>query len=179
MVKQKWAKRCMVCQRMKADKPFRDAVMASTYFNPDGMETLLAVNVRYGQPFKMPTFYKHMKMHQAEDIKISETLLEIKGIKSPNWQRNIDRKPKVDIEAVENTVALVEGVNKTPDFEKALDDFIKVGRVKMDLGQIPISAANYIQAIKVKADIEMRTKDRRLEMLKGMFTGAAPKHADD
>lgn len=169
---------------MKKDKMFREACMASTYFDPNGMETLLEVNNRYGQPFKMPTLYRHMSRHQADDIHISEKLAESRGIQSPNWQRrtrqtahkSLPVAPGLDKEAVENTVAIVEGSNAKPEFEQALDEFIQVGRAKMDLGQVPISASNYIQAIKVKADIEMRTKDRRLEMLRGMFTGAAPKH---
>jgi hypothetical protein len=168
---------------MKTDKAFREAVMNCTYFNINGTETLLDVNNRYAQPFKMPTLYRHMQRHQADDIQISEKLASMNGVSTPNWQRRtrqtahkeLPTVPGIDKEAVENTVAIVEGANTTPKFEKALDEFIAVGQAKMQIGQIPISAANYIQAIKVKADIEMRTKDRKLDMLKSMFAGAAPK----
>lgn len=157
--------------------------MASTYFNPDGTETLLQVNNRYGQPFKMPTLYRHMSRHQADDIHVSEELAKARGIESKNWQRRTvqtahkvgPRAPGLDKEVIENTVAVVEG-NADPQFVQALDEFITVGRAKMGLGQVPISASNYIAAIKVKADIEMRTKDRKLDMLKTMFSGAAPKN---
>jgi hypothetical protein len=178
MGKQIWRKNCQVCQRMKKDRDFRDACLASTYFNPDGKETLMAVNNKYGHPFKMPTLYRHMTVHQAEDIRMSEKLAEIRGIQTPNWQRRTTRgqDKQIDVQAVENTVALVEGKNVKPSFEQALDEFIEVGRAKMSARDIPISAANYIAAIKVKADIEMRTKDRRLDLLKGMFQGAAPKN---
>lgn len=161
---------------MKKDKDFRDACMACTYFNPDGKETLMDVNNRYGHPFKMPTLYRHMTVHQAEDIHMAEKLLEIRGIKSVNWQRQTRAtKPDIDIKTVESTVEIVEGKKGKPTFEVALDEFIDVGRAKMDMGQIPISATNYIQAIKVKADIDKSNKDRKLDLLKGMFQGAAPK----
>jgi len=181
--KNKWKPNCSVCQKMKKDKAFREACMASTYFDPNGLESLLEVNNRYAQPFKMPTLYRHMSRHQQDDIDIAEKLAEANGIVSKNWQRktrqtahkSLPTAPGLDKEAIENTVAIVEGGGK-PDFEKALDKFIKVGEAKLELGQIPISAANLVQAIKVKADIEMRTKDRKLDMLKSMFVGVPPKH---
>lgn len=158
--------------------------MNSTYFNMNGTETLMDVNNRYAQPFKMPTFYRHMSRHQTADIHIAEKLAEAKGVSTPNWQRRTRQTAhkevpselkKVDMEAIDNTVALIEG-RSTTVHEQALDEFISIGRAKMDLGQVPISAANYIAAIKIKADIEMRTKDRKLDLLKNMFSGAAPKH---
>lgn len=164
---------------MKKDKAFRDAVMYSTYLNPHGTETLVAVNNRYGQPFKMPTLYKHMLRHQTADIAVSEAMTEAKGIKSPNWQRKTTRTLGVQ-EAVENTVKIVEGDKKEiAQVERALNAFIKAGEALVDTGNMPISAANYIAAIKVKADIEMRTKDRKLEALKAMFSGAAPASAEE
>lgn len=169
--------------RMKKDKAFREAVMNSTYFNINGVETLLDVNNRYAQPFKMPTLYRHMQRHQAADIQISEKMAEVKGISTPNWQRRTRQTAHkelpselktIDKEAIDNTVAIIEGGKATSVHEQALDEFITIGRAKMDLNQIPISAANYIAAIKIKADIEMRTKDRKLDLLKNMFSGATP-----
>lgn len=164
---------------MKKNKDFRAAVMYSTYFNPEGKETLQDVNNRYGQPFKMPTLYRHMLRHQASDIAVSEKIAEAKGIQTPNWQRRIPRKPTAEVEkAVVNTVKIVEGGGK-PDFEKKLDAFIEAGNVVLGTGTMTISAANYLAAIKIKADIEMRTKDRKLEALKAMFSGAAPQEKNE
>jgi hypothetical protein len=185
--KRKWNPRCSVCMRMKKDKPFREAVMQSTYFNLNGSETLLDVNNRYAQPFKMPTLYRHMQRHQAADIQISEKLAEAKGVSTPNWQRRTRQTAhkevpselaKIDMEAIDNTVAIIEGGRATSVHEQALDEFISIGRAKMDLGQVPISAANYIAAIKIKADIEKGNKDRKVDLLKNMFSGAAPKHGE-
>jgi hypothetical protein len=168
---------------MKKDKPFRDACMASTYFNPSGVETLLDVNNRYGQPFKLPTLYRHMTKHQAADIQISEKLLEVRGVKSPNWQRATTRarsnKPAevAPIETLENTVAVVGDSTKS-EAEIKVDEFLAIAEEKLKLGHIPISATNYTAALKIKADIEMRKKDRKLDMLKSMFAGAAPKHEE-
>jgi hypothetical protein len=159
---------------MKKDKPFREAIMFSSYFNPDSDESLLDVNNRYGQPFKMATLYRHMTRHQRADIQVSEQMAKARGVESKVWQR----KDKAIAQAVQNTIAIVDGDSDLPSFEQKLDAFIEAGNVLVSSGQMPISASNYIAAIKIKADIEMRTKDRKLEALKTMFAGAAPKEAE-
>jgi hypothetical protein len=114
-----------------------------------------------------------MTKHQGEDILVAEEVARQRGLVSKNWQRAGIHKPK-PLQELENTISVVEGP-MTPKHEQALDAFIERGKAQLDLGQMNISAANYVQAIKVKADIDMRTKDRKLDMLKSMFAGAAPK----
>jgi hypothetical protein len=186
---QKWWPNCSVCQYMKKTPDFREAVMRSSYLDPEGQETLLAVNARYGSPFKLPTLYRHMQKHQAEDIQKAEDAARVFGTETPNWQRRTVQavnyqppatEPADATELLKNTEKAVEGdVVPRQQHEIALDDFIKLGRERVRKGEIVISASNYIAAIKVKADIERSTKDRRLEMLRTMFAGAAPKGVQD
>lgn len=175
---------------MKKHKDYRYACMRSTYFDPNGGESLKAVNERYGNPFILPTLYRHMTRHQKKDIEISETMASISGEPSKVWQRNTNQtshKREAEKEVIKksedliaNTVDVVEAdVLPRQGYEIGLDEFIALGRDRLKRGDMSISSSNYIAAIKVKAEIERTTKDRRLEMLKNMFVGAAPKKEID
>ena len=171
---------------MKAHADYRWAVLHSTYFDPNGRETLKAVNERFGSPINLVTVYRHMTRHQKKDILASERLAVISGEPSKNWQRqsahSTDLAPRIaehTKEIVANTEAIVEGGVPRQKYEVGLDEFIELGRDRLKHNEMAISASNYIAAIKVKADIESRTKDRRLEMMKSMFIGAAPKGPDE
>lgn len=170
--------KCTVCQYMKKHKEYRDACLRSTYFDPRGTESLGAVNDKWGTPVKVQTLYRHMQRHQTRDIVNAEALARLNGTPLV-WQRT--RKPKeVDKEALTNTAAVVEApVGSAQQHEQGLDDFIQKGRVKLATGEMTINAANYLSAIKIKADIEKNTKDRRIELLRNMFSGAAPKGQEE
>jgi K+-transporting ATPase c subunit len=130
-----------------------------------------------------------MTRHQAKDIERSETLTKMQGQESAVWQRTSGNKrlksetglKKEEAKDLDSTVAVVETLptGPTTKYELGLDEFIEMGRAKLKIGDMNISAANYISAIKVKADIESRTKDRRLEMLRSMFAGAAPTNQEN
>lgn len=181
---------CMVCQYMKKHKDYRAACMRSTYFYPTGSESLKEVNERYGDPFKLPTLYRHMTRHQKKDIEIAENMVSVTGEPSKVWQRHTGQTAHKRVEEsrqlaktediLGTTVAVVEAdVLPRQAYEIGLDEFIALGRDRLKHGDMAISASNYIAAIKTKAEIERTTKDRRLEMLKNMFVGAAPKEVND
>lgn len=137
--------------------------MASTYFTPTGVETLSDVVYRYEVPLKLPAIYNHMKRHQWKDLQKAEEAQAPKEVTLPSVLQ-----PPI--------VAAVEGeVVSTQDHEVGLDDFIRKGREKLMADQLPITATTYLQAIKIKADIDKNTKDRRLDAVKSLFKGAAPK----
>lgn len=166
---------------MKKHQDYKQALLRSTYFDPNGRESLLAVNERWGHPVKVQTLYRHMKRHQIKDIQRSETLLKMNGQESAVWQRTAGNRglKKEDKDALESTTEIIEApVETRQNHEVGLDEFIQMGRAKLKIGDMNISAANYITAIKTKAEIERTTKDRRLEMLRSMFQGAAPKGPD-
>jgi hypothetical protein len=180
MKEKKYHDRCSVCQFMKTRKDYRIAIMNSKYFDPGGIEGLIEVNERYGAPFKLPTLYRHLQRHQSKDIERSERLAKIEGKETPHQRRRSDRYVTPLDPAFQNTTQIIE----TDDFPKkeyevGLDEFIKLGRDRLKHGEMAVSAANFIAAIKTKADIERSNKDRRLEMLKTMFAGAAPEGTSD
>lgn len=153
---------------MRTHPRFKLDTLQSTYFNPKGEESLTACNTRWKTGIGMPLLYKHMQKHQASDIAYSEASALITGEPSKVPQRKKDE--------LDATEALIEGPSMTPqsEYEIGLDDFIRMGTARLKSGGMQISAANYIQAIKTKADIERTQKDRKLELLKSMFSGAAP-----
>lgn len=163
-----WAK-CSVCQYMKTHQDFRLAVMNSSYFNIYGEEKLSQVLLRYNVEFNLPLMYAHFKRHQPRDIqkKIDDEKNELyrarkKGLIKPKFIQG------VPLEVLGTDVKA---------HEIGLDDFIKLGHEKLRRAEMPINAATYLQAIKIKADIDKSNKDRGVDVFKTMFRGAAPSEA--
>lgn len=150
---------CQVCQYMKKNQDFRYRIMQSTYFNPQGSENLMGVVHAFGDPFKSSIMYAHMKRHQPKDLVKAAKLFDENG----------------NAEVV-NTVRMLETPTRAETaHEMGLDDFIQLGRDKLARGEMSITATTYLTAIKVKMDNEAKTKDRRVDVMKGLFSGAAPK----
>lgn len=143
---------CAVCQYMKKHPQFREQIMASTYFNSLGSKNMLQVVHDWGDPFKPSAMYQHIKRHQARDLIKVDKLEEARVI------------PPV-VEAVESSVT------SATEHERGLDEFIRDGRNKLSRGELSMTASSYLQAIKIKSDIEKNTKDRRMEMIKQFFGG--------
>ena len=152
---------CAVCQYEKAHKDFRYDMLKSTYFNPDGVETVTDVINRYGNPFKAPSFYAHLQRHRKKDVELGKKNYEIKQ----QDKALLPTTPATLITAVESEVLA------TAPHEQGLDEFIRQGRTKLSMDEMPITPTNFLQAIKIKADIEKSTKDRRLDAVKSMFKG--------
>lgn len=152
---------------MKKSKDFRMRINASKYFNPHGTEAVMDVVRAHGSLFPKDQVYRHLRTHQSEGKAVVPTQV-------------IDGKLVVD-SRFKGTLEVVEGIpdNSTSNHELGLDDFIKKGRQQLAAGQLQITAGTFLNAIKIKADIEKGTKDRRMEALKAMFAGAAPKKQDD
>lgn len=166
---------------MKKQPDYKRDCLRSAYFDPNAKESLMAVNERWNNPFKMPTLYRHMQMHQKRDISRSERLAKLDGTPSKVWQRNTikqveKREDNPVTEIIETTEKLLE-TSKLPSqtHELVLDKFITIGEDRLAHNEIPITATNLLKAIEIKAKIEQTTKDRKLDMLRSMFTGAAPK----
>jgi hypothetical protein len=131
-----------------------------------------------------------MTRHQKKDIELAESMVNVTGEPSKVWQRQTAQTThkreaeakelqKVD-DIIQNTVNVVEAdVIPRQPYEIALDEFIALGADRLRHGDMQISASNFVAAIKAKIDHERNTKDRRLDMLKNMFTGAAPKGVED
>lgn len=146
---------CTICQYMKRHQDFRLAILNSTYFNEEGIESPNQVMKRYGVDFKIRTMYSHFQRHMYREI-YSKTELA---------------KQPVMIQGVPSDIIADEG--GTPA-EIGLEQFIKLGTAKLNRGELPINASNYLQAIKIQTDKEIKTKDRKADLFKTMFKGAAP-----
>lgn len=138
-------------------------LLASSYFNPKGKESASQVNARYGQPFLNVTLYRHLKLHWSHQLEKAKRIAVLKTRAPNKWE-----KLTQTVEVVESPVGALQ------PHEEALDAFIQAGRMKLGADDMTINAANLIAAIKTKADIEAKTKDRRLDMLKSMFVGMGP-----
>lgn len=154
---------------MKQHRGFSEAMILSTYFDKDGAESLADVVKRYNDPFPMTNIYQHCKRH-------------MKG-REDRWLRALKLKerpknPKEERakELVRQTMEVVDSpVSSQQEYEDALDDFIRVGRAKLGDGAMPVTATTFIQAIKAKAEIDNKTKDRKYDAMKQLFSFAAPK----
>jgi hypothetical protein len=119
----------------------------STYFNPLAKESLAEVIHRWGDPFPMPTVYSHMRRHMSK------------------------KTQEIDIVAPEGAVSVVdleEPVVSSTAHERGLDEIISKGRDMVARGEIKVTAQALLQAIKTKAEIDIKTKDRRLDAYKAM-----------
>lgn len=146
---------------MKGDSAFRYRVMQSTYFNPNGDETLMDVLHAFGDPFKPSSMYAHMQRHQIDDvIKAKEAFNKAMALQ--------DALPPV---SVANPVKVIEEQNKE-EHEMALDEFIREGRDKLAEGKLTITASSFLTAVNIKANIKKSDKDRKADMIKA-FMGKA------
>lgn len=159
----RWNKNCMVCHRLKNDKVFRERIFLSSYFT-DNKESPNKVNTSFGSPFKRVTLYFCLRQHHGSDALRPATKVTSTG------KVLVDQRFKPTFEVIESVPGL-----PTTNHELGLDRFIEKGRAKLESGEMQITATTYLQAIKVKMDNDAKTKDRRLDMLSGMFKGAAPK----
>lgn len=144
---------------MKKNPVFRLRVMQSSYFKPEGNESLATVVHDFGDPIKLTAVYMHMQRHQAGDLMTARKRF------------NKANAPIVP-QGLAQAAGAVEGqVVSQASHEIALDEFIREGHDKLLRKEMPISATNFLQALKIKSDNEKNTKDRRLDMIKSFFAG--------
>lgn len=147
--------------------------MLCTYFDKNGAESLADVVKRFNDPFPMTNIYQHTTRHmRGKELRWRKALkLEEKSVAMKKKERAK--------EILNETLNAVEApVYSQGEHIDALDEFIAAGRRKIEAGQMPITAQTYVQALKAKAEIENKTKDRRYDALKSLFAGAAPKGED-
>ena len=143
---------------MKKNKDFRFRIMQSTYFNPQGSETMMDVVHSWGDPFGSSIMYAHFKRHQAKDLIRAASKFD------ENGNLAIDNRMKPTIEVIESI-----DPKSTTNYELGLDEFIKAGRDKLARGEMQVSGTTLVAAINAKANIDKNTKDRRLDTIKAFF----------
>lgn len=158
----KFQKYCKHCKYMKKYPGYTYRLFNSKYFDKQGMESLPDVMRAFKVPINQQTVYNCLKRHFPSYNNRAAVSVNNKG------QTIVDAR----FAATETVLDTPTGTVKM--HEAGLDEFIAEGRNMVKRGEIAITAANYITAIRVKADIEKSNKDRKLDLLKTMFSGAAP-----
>lgn len=146
---------------MKKDKDFRNRIFASSYFSLGGEESPQKVNKSYGEPFSPNLLYACLKRHHGH-------LVDRTATRVVNGEVVIDQRFKPTFEVIEN-------VGATSNAELGLEEFIAKGRQMLASGELKITATTLVAALGKRMDIDAKTKDRRADMLQGLFKGAAPK----
>lgn len=154
----KYSKRCVHCKYMKKKPGYTYRVFNSKYFNSQGQESLPDVWRSFGVDMHPQTIYNCLKRH----------FKNYKPAVSMTLNGDISQK-------LAATEGLLEGRIPLNSHEVGLEEFISQGREMVRRGEMAITASNYITAIKVKSEIDRTNKDRKLDLLKTMFSGAAPK----
>lgn len=153
---------------MKRHTGFTYRLLQSKFFNSGGMETMPDVLRAFQVPIHIQTVYGCLKNHHANlSLKPAITVSE------DGTKLLIDKRMKETTELIEAPA------NGVANHELGLDDFIKQGRSMLVRGEMVITPATFLQAVKIKADIDKSTKDRRLDALKTMFTGASGKKVEE
>lgn len=157
----KWRPNCSVCQWMKRNKVYRERIFESTYFNPEGKVSPAKVNREYGEPFSKDLMYACLKKHHGHNV-----------VRAPS--KVVDGKVIVD-NRFKQTFSVVENTGVTSNAELGLEELIAKGRTMLASGELRVTATTFVAAIGKRMDIDAKTKDRRADMLSGLFKGAAPK----
>jgi hypothetical protein len=165
---------------MRRNRDFGVALLLSSYFQPKGKESLPEVLKRFGSPWPLISLYSHCQRHMRDNL--PRWMKSYDLVEKKNWEKALEHTRIATAEKKELIENTLEVINKTSTsttpHEQSLDDFITKGAEMVKEGKINITATTYIQAIRAKADIEKSNKDRRLDAMKAMFTGAAPKSND-
>lgn len=148
-----WAN-CQVCQYMKRNPTMREQVLSSSYYNPNGNESLIQVFKRWNAPFPTQTIYSHMRRHQSKPVAAIELAAPVQAV------------PIEDLEEVTPRSGTAH--------ERGLDEIISKGRNMIRSGELKLTTSALLTAIKTKSEIEKSKKDQGLEAMKlmaGAFGG--------
>lgn len=155
-------KYCKHCKYMKRHGAYTQDLFESKYFEKNGQLSLPETMKKYQVDIPVQTIYNCLKRHHHNYTDKPDFILNGKG------------------ELITATEKLISQPSEGERVhEMGLDEFINQGREMVARGEIAITASNYITAIKVKAEIEKSNKDRKLDLLKTMFSGAAPETSNE
>lgn len=128
--------------------------MQSTYFDPQGTESMMDVVRAFGNRFPGSSMRTHMARHQQKDI--------------------IRAEARIQPAPIAPMLEMIEPSDVPLDpHEKSLDNFILEGDAKLQAGEMSITAQTYLTAIKIKADIQKSSKDRKVDVFKAMMGKAS------
>lgn len=138
---------------MRRNPKFKDDVLGSTYFDPAGTKGAAGVLVSWHKPFADQTLYKHIKNHMVTDVTLAE-----------------ERRAKLLLGPVKTDILQTD---PGTSHMQGLEEFIAQGRTMLHQGRLQITGTTYLQAIKIKADVVEKNKDRKLDAIKAFFGAKA------
>jgi len=141
--------RCKICKLIKGgDKELYKRIANSSYFNPNGKESLIAIQREYKAFFAPEIIYRHVRKHQTydgtESIKRSTTA--------------IDRIAKQEI-AKSQPIKPVE----------VWDEVLELAKQEMAEGKIKLNAGHLLKAAKDKSDFEFKKKDQEMKLAEMIY----------
>lgn len=147
----------------KADFKFRRRVYEAHFRRNNGDETLGDIALEYG--LNKQSIYNHARKHIKENLPSGE-------IKTQN---KINRFKA----GLENKLAEVLDTTDNPSeagldpHEQALNEIIALGAEELKAGRLKLNTSQFLGAIKIKADIKNKSKDRQAELVKTMYKFAS------
>lgn len=173
----KYRKNCAVCKAMKKDEKLKRRIYNSSYFDPSSPESLNALADDYVGLFSRASLYNHVRKHgiitpSAAKYRKDKIIAAAKGDVIPlkggdHINSAVEAVGKLVPQVMGDVIA---GTPLAPDslYEQSLDDIIIVGMDDFKKGKIKLNAATLLTAIKIKADIESKTKDRKADFVAAM-----------
>lgn len=163
---------CSVCQYLKKHQDLKLALMNSSYFNADGVESVPQVLARYNVSIPLTNMYTHFKRHQAKDLENRRLQVALKQVEDAREHKQLIKRTEGPV-AIQGVPIDVLGDDYKPEHVLGLEEFIKAGREKMRRGEMPFTASNYLQAIKIHSEIDKAKQDSKVDVFKTMFAGAS------
>lgn len=154
----KFEVRCGVCQFMRRNRKFKERIMLTKYFDPNAIESVDDVLKSFGYPVSRGSVYVHLRKHQ--------------GIERAEVREENSIAPSGVIKSV--LLGEMIETNATDPHERLLDRLIYEGDALLDEGKLTLTTNQVLTAIKTKAEIQSKNKDRKVDALKTLFKGAAP-----
>lgn len=159
---------------MKQHRAYTQAVILSTLFDKNGAESMKEANARFNDPFAYDHLYKHAKRHMEPRI---HEWRRLHGLQEKT--QAMTKKARAG-EILKETMQVVDApVISRSRHEEVLDLMIEKGYEDVKSGRIRLTAQTLNAALKTRADIENKQKDRKYDALKQIFGGAAPKGGND
>lgn len=155
--------KCKTCMFSVAHKKFHQDLLNSTYFDPNAVEgvTMIIKRWKVQKTLGYRNVMTHMQRHLAPVKRFNDEKAAMLVETTP---APLPVNLQIEDEA---ETAYERALNKTiTKFEQALEN-----------GTIKLTANTGLQAIKIKADIETKNKDRKLDFIKA-FSAMGQKQKD-
>lgn len=158
--------RCKTCQYTLDHKRFHDDLLNTTYFDPNGFESIPELIRRF--KVNKSLGYRNVMYHVTHHVAPVQKHNEIIKAEAAAAQKVISEKELAQAIAVPTA---------DTEYERALDTTIEMYHQQLKTGKLKLTVNTGLQAIKTKAEIESKNRDRKLDFLKA-FSAMGQKNAE-